>query len=132
MSLVQSFDVKRMSTFGDLAKSYIMQLQSCFRFTDKVVDVFDRYATEHSIKSAERHRRSATTSTQKVYHIAEGRTVPDWKKILSSNKNKQALITFLGDYLSSNLSDLFQDNRRKKMFSSCRCIFQSINSATTL
>ncbi|CAC5383566.1 unnamed protein product [Mytilus coruscus] len=112
MSLVQSFDVKRMSTFGDLAKSYIMQVQSCFRFTDKVVDVFDRYDTEHSIKSAERHRRSATTTTQKVNHIAEGRTVPDWKKFLSSNKNKQALITFLGDYLSRNLSDMFQDENK--------------------
>ena len=112
MNLVQSFDVKRMSTFGDLAKSYIMQVQSCFRFTDKVVDVFDRYDTEHSIKSAERHRRSATTSTQKVYHIAEGRTVPDWKKILSSNKNKQVLITFLCGYLSSNLSDMFQEENK--------------------
>ncbi|CAC5356829.1 unnamed protein product [Mytilus coruscus] len=65
MSLVQSFDVERMSTFGDLAKSYIMQVQSCFRFTEKVVDVFDRYDTEHSIKSADHHRQSATTTTQK-------------------------------------------------------------------
>ncbi|CAC5356814.1 unnamed protein product [Mytilus coruscus] len=112
MSLVQSFDVKRMSTFRDLAKSYIMQVQSCFRFTDKVVDVFDRYDTEHSITSAERHRRSATTTTQTVYHIAEGRTVQDWKKFLSSNKNKQVLITFLGDYLSSNLSDMFQEENK--------------------
>ncbi|VDI49817.1 Hypothetical predicted protein [Mytilus galloprovincialis] len=62
-----------------------------------------------STDKAERHRRSATTATQKVYHITEGRTVPDWTKFLSSNKNNQALITFLEDYLSSNLSDMFQE-----------------------
>ncbi|CAC5394474.1 unnamed protein product [Mytilus coruscus] len=64
MSLVQSFDVKRMSTFGDLAKSYIMQVQSCFRFTGKVVDVFDRYDIEHSIKSAEPVEYKGTNHSQ--------------------------------------------------------------------
>ncbi|OPL33605.1 hypothetical protein AM593_05240, partial [Mytilus galloprovincialis] len=101
-----------MSTFGDMTKSYIMQVQSCFRFTDTVVDVFGCYDTEHSIQSAERHRRSATRTTQNIYHIDEGRTVPDWKKFLSSNKNKQALINFLGDSLSSNLSDMFQEENK--------------------
>lgn len=40
-------------------------------------------------------------ASAKVFQEIEGRTIPVWKKFLSSQENKQALINFFGPYLLS-------------------------------
>ena len=35
-----------------------------------------------------------------VYQVSEGHCIPDWKKFLSNTKNKQALISFLGESIT--------------------------------
>ena len=51
-----------------------------------VVDVFDRYDKDDSIKSAERTRRASASNSQIVYHLSEGRSIPDWKKFIKLKK----------------------------------------------
>jgi hypothetical protein len=45
-----------------------------------------------SIKSAERDRRSSSFDDHKVFQLIDGRPIPDWKKFLGVNANKQALL----------------------------------------
>jgi hypothetical protein len=96
MALIQSLNVKRLKTFGDLAQDFIQCQLSCFSHVVCLVDVFDRYDLELSIKSAERDRRSTYCLSLKVFQIIEGRPIPDWKKFLGVDINKQALLQFLG------------------------------------
>jgi hypothetical protein len=35
----------------------------------------------------------------KVFQLIDGRPIPDWKKFLGVNANKQALLKFLGDFV---------------------------------
>jgi hypothetical protein len=67
---------------------------------ETIVDVFDRYDLKDSIKSAERERRSQAAGGHRIYHVNEGSSIPDWKKFLSINRNKQELISFLGEFIS--------------------------------
>ena len=60
MALLQSMNVKLCRTFGDLAISFVQSQLSCFPSASSIIDVFDRYDVEQSIKSAERDRRSRT------------------------------------------------------------------------
>jgi hypothetical protein len=48
------------------------------------------------MKSAQRDRRSAPGLSRKVCQVIEGRQIPDWKKFLGVDTNKQALLQFLG------------------------------------
>ena len=73
-----------------------MLLQSA----ETIVDVFDRYDLKDSIKSAERERRSQAAGGHRIYHVNEGSSIPDWKKFLSINRNKQELISFLREFIS--------------------------------
>jgi len=98
MGIIQSLDVKKYSTFGDLVKGYFKALVACFNNAGTVMDVFDRYHVKLSIKSAERQRRSNAFSAQKVYQVIEGRSIPDWKKFLCNPENKQSLLRLLGEY----------------------------------
>ena len=66
----------------------------------EIVDVFDRYDLKDSIKSAERECRSQAAGGHMIYHVNEGNSIPDWKKFLSINRNKQELISFLGEFIS--------------------------------
>jgi hypothetical protein len=97
MALIQSLDVNKLKTFGDLANKFIQSQLYCFSSVSCVVDVFDRYDLEQSIKSAERDRRSSFCGSRKVFEVIEGRPIPDWKRFLAVAANKQALIKFLGE-----------------------------------
>ena len=77
---------------------------SCFQFASVVVDIFDRYDIQNSIKKAERDRRSKSVFTATNYEVIEGRVIPDWKKFISSGENKQSLIRFLGDYIVKHIN----------------------------
>ena len=80
--------------------------KSCFSKADTVVDVYDRYNEKQSIKSAERTRRTGSLSSQKVFQVIEGRLIPDWKRFLGVDVNKQALLAFLGEYTTRYYSEL--------------------------
>ena len=98
MGIIQSLDARKFSTFGDLAEYYMKSKMEFFSTTRVVVDIFDRYDNPNSIKSAERDRRTPSGSNQ-TFHVSEGRNIPDWKKFLSNSRNKQALISYLGEQL---------------------------------
>jgi hypothetical protein len=56
MTVVQSIDMKKHKTFGDLAANYFWDLVHCFTFVNSVADIFDRYDITKSTTSAERER----------------------------------------------------------------------------
>jgi hypothetical protein len=56
--------------------------------------------TLRTIKSAERERRSQAAGGHRIYHVNEGSSIPEWNKFLSNNRNKQELISFLGEFIS--------------------------------
>ena len=99
MALFQSLNIKQCKTFGDLASVYVTQQLSCFESAFLVIDVFDRYDIQNSIKSAERNRRSKSNAVPRIFQIIESRVISDWKRFLSSGVNKQALIRFIGEYI---------------------------------
>ena len=72
MALIQSLDVKKCKTFGDLAKQFIQFQIYCFSSVSCVVDVFDKYDFEQSIQSAERDRSSSFCGSRKVFEVIEG------------------------------------------------------------
>jgi hypothetical protein len=92
-------NVKLCRTFGDLAISFVQSQLSCFPSASSIIDVFDQYDVEQSIKSAECDRRSRTAHATKVFQVIEGRSIPDWKKLMSVTANKQALLRFMGDFI---------------------------------
>ena len=63
MPLLQSINAKRFRTFGEMALDFVKNQISCFQFTSVVVDIFDRYDIQNSIKKAERDRRSKSVFT---------------------------------------------------------------------
>ena len=63
MPLLQSINAKRFRTFGEMALDFVKNKISCFQFTSVVVDIFDRYDIQSSIKKAERDRRSKSVFT---------------------------------------------------------------------
>ena len=88
MNLIQSIGVSRISTFGELVKQYVKSLSLLFGLTDTVVDVFDRYDKDNSIMSAERTRRASANSIP-FYHLSDGRSIPDWKKLSQTQKTSK-------------------------------------------
>jgi hypothetical protein len=64
------------SSFGAFATSYLRLQPLHFETAATVVDVFDRYYIETSIKSV-RHR---------VYQVNEGSAIPDWRQFLANTK----------------------------------------------
>lgn len=86
--LIQGMDSKALKTLGDLASSYVRSLSTCFGLAKAVMDVFDRYDVKHSVKSAEKFRRSSAFCGQKVYQVIDGRALPERKKSLSNSDNK--------------------------------------------
>jgi hypothetical protein len=63
MPSLQSINAKRFRTFGEMALDFVKNQISCFQFTSIVVDIFDRYDIQNSIKKAERDRRSKSVFT---------------------------------------------------------------------
>jgi hypothetical protein len=62
---------KRFRTFGEMALDFVKNQISCFQFASVVVDIFDRYDIQNSIKKAERDRRSKSVFTAKIYEVIE-------------------------------------------------------------
>jgi hypothetical protein len=54
MPLLQSINAKRFRTFGEMALDFVKNQISCFQLTSVVLDIFDRYDIQNSIKKAER------------------------------------------------------------------------------
>ena len=54
---------------------------------------------ELSIQSAERDKRSTLTSSIKVIQVIDGRKIPDWKKFITVDSNKQVLLKILGELI---------------------------------
>ena len=100
MGIIQSLDVKKFSNFGDLTIFYLKHLSMLFQSGGTIVDVCDRYDHKDSIKSAERERRFQAAGGHRIYHVNEGSSIPDWKTFLSNNRNKQELISLLGEFIS--------------------------------
>ena len=96
MPLLQSINAKRFRTFGEMALDFVKNQISCFQFTSIVVDIFDRYDIQNSIKKAERTVNPSLFSL----HLIEGRVIPDWKEFISSGEN---IIRFLGDYIAKHI-----------------------------
>ena len=88
MPLLQSLNAKSFRTFGEMALDLKKNQISCFQLASVVVDIFDRYDIQSSIKKAEQDRRSKSVFTAKMYEVIEGRVISDWKKFISSGENK--------------------------------------------
>ncbi|KAK3108281.1 hypothetical protein FSP39_004793 [Pinctada imbricata] len=99
MGIAQCMDGKKYKTFGDLAMGYLNSLLNCFSQSKEVVDVFDRYDVELSIKGTERKLRAQRTNCTKVYQVLESRGLPDLKKFLAVEENKRQLLSFLGSFV---------------------------------
>ena len=56
-------NAKRFRTFGEMALDFVKNQISCFQFASVVVDIFDKYDIQNSIKKAERDRRSKSVFT---------------------------------------------------------------------
>jgi hypothetical protein len=56
MPLLQSINAKRFRTFGEMALDLKKSQISCFQLASVVVDIFDRYDIQNSIKKTERDR----------------------------------------------------------------------------
>jgi hypothetical protein len=65
IALLQSINAKRFRTFGEMALDFVKNQLSCYEFASVVVDIFDRYDIQNSIKKAERDRRSKSVFTAK-------------------------------------------------------------------
>ena len=93
MAAIQAMKGDSFRSFDVLALQYMRNLLSCFSQANTVVEVFDRYDNEHSVKTAERMRRHGNGARQ--YQVISGRSVPAWKKFLAHPANKAALAVFL-------------------------------------
>ena len=118
LALIQSLNVKRLKTFGDLAQNFIQCQLSCFPRFVGLVDVFDRYDLELYIDSAERDRRSTYCLSRKVFQVIEGRPIPDWKKCIGVDTNKQALLQFLGKSIVEHHDQSYVRCQRKIPYTS--------------
>ena len=94
MAIIHSMNVKRFKSFGDLAKDYFKVLLACFHSFGCVIDVFDRYDVEQSVKSTERKRRSVG-NIGRVFQIIDSRPIPDWKHVFLFPKTNPVLLGFL-------------------------------------
>ncbi|VDI48470.1 Hypothetical predicted protein [Mytilus galloprovincialis] len=94
MAIVQTFHVKKSSTFGDLANDYVARALSNYHQSETVIDVFDRYDVLLSVKSSERERRSSKTGYSGLYQVIESRLVPDWKRFFVCLSKQKILFTF--------------------------------------
>ena len=91
MAVIQMMGDDQFNSFDALALSYFKQLLIGFQKADRVVEVFDRYGGDNSVKTAERERRARSTTACKQYQVFGGRPVPLWKKFLDVPSNKQSL-----------------------------------------
>ena len=104
MAFIQMMAADQFNSFDALTLSYFKQLLIGFQKADTVVEVFDRYDDDNSVKTAERERRAGSTNACKQYQVIGGRPVPPWKRFLYVPSNKQSLQNFLCEYVVSHAS----------------------------
>jgi hypothetical protein len=92
MALLQSLNVQKFKTFGDLTSDFTQSQLCCLSSIGCLIDVFDRYDLEFSIKLAERDRRSSLTSSRKVFQVIDGCQIPDWKKFITVDCNTHLMM----------------------------------------
>ena len=102
MAILQMMDAGSFRSFNELASSYAVQLLKSLSSADTIVDVFDRYDYQNSVKVRERARRGQVGNARQ-YQVLGGRPIPPWKKFLSCSENKQSLINFLSNRLVETL-----------------------------
>ena len=107
MAVIQMIKGNNFETFNDLGAAYLRQLIGCFDRALTVVDVFDRYDVQDSVKSGERARRACGVVGARQYSVIGGRSIPPWKKFLAVPENKQSLTKFLCDYLVNHVPSQF-------------------------
>ena len=82
MAVLHSLSAETCTTFDDLVFKYVRGVISDMSIADIVIDVFDRYDMQHSIKETERKRRSRTLKS-KTYSVNGSRPIPTWKDFMS-------------------------------------------------
>ena len=92
------------NSFDALALSYFKQLLIGLQKAGTVVEVFDRYDDDNSVKTAERECSAGSTTACKQYQVIGGRLVHPWKRFLDVPSNKQSLKNFLCECVVSHAS----------------------------
>ena len=82
MAVLQALKVDPNGMYNDVAKKYMDGLVSGFNSADTIVEVFDRYDIEDSVKSFERARRESTGASSRKYEVFGGHTIPPWDKFI--------------------------------------------------
>ena len=72
----------------DLAKLYASVQTKQFIVADTIIEVFDRYNIDLSVKTCQRARRTGRDDHQKVYNVKGSRPITPWKKISDVYENK--------------------------------------------
>ncbi len=100
-------------TFSKIAEQYLSNVCSDFKFANTVVEVFDRYDVDDSIKMDERDRRAAIAGGARKYHVIPTGVVPSMKKFLNVNSNKHELLKFFNSYTVSNRAQHLKARNQK-------------------
>ena len=90
------------NTFRHLAEMYMSKLLHCFKNAHSVVDVFDQYDYENSVKAEERNLCLAAASDARQYEVIAGHPLPLWQKFISLSSNKTSLTDFLCKYVTEH------------------------------
>lgn len=104
MDVIQMMARDQFNSFDALTVAYFRQLLTGFQRADTVVEAFDRYDDDNSVKTAEKDRRAGSTSACKQYQVIGGRPVPPRKMFLNVPLNKQSLVNFLCEYVVCHAS----------------------------
>ena len=110
MAVLHSLSAETCTTFDDLVFKYVRGVISDMSIADIVIDVFDRYDVQHSIKETERKRRSRTLKS-KTYSVNGSRPIPTWKDFMSVSANKTALLQFFSEAVPNVAKTYFRDEK---------------------
>ena len=72
MAVIQIMTGDKFHSFNALAVAYFRHLLTGFQKADTVVEVFDRYDEENSVKTAERDCQAGSKSSYKQYEVIGG------------------------------------------------------------
>ena len=98
MAVIQALPVQQYHNVDDLAQNFLTVLCAGFSKASTLVEVFDRYDLDQSLKWEERERRAAGLG-QRMYQVNGARTIPPWKNVLSVSSNKLALQLLLTEFM---------------------------------
>ena len=99
MAVLQSMKPSTTDTFDKHASSYMSTMLKGFEKAHTVIDVFDRYDNEKSVKFQERAQRAAAAGSYKTYSVSGGRTMPNYKDFMAVSKNKESLVKHITNYI---------------------------------